>query len=95
MREDGAAHMTLSTFYKYVSILNLKRSPAISRRKNHSPGIRATAPFQIFDRPNRIQDRRSKEGIYLPVQDNYSRAILAYQLSTERRPLIPLKTLQG
>ena len=49
MRKDGAAHMTLSTFYKYVSILNLKRTRAFNRRKNHSLGIRASAPFQIFD----------------------------------------------
>ena len=94
MRKDGAAHMTLSTFYKYVSILNLKRSPAISRRKNHSLGIRATAPFQILhaDLTEFKTEDQKKAYIYL-VQDNYSRAILAYQLSTERKASYTLENL--
>ncbi|HMC87776.1 MAG TPA: hypothetical protein VKI61_19770 [Chitinophagaceae bacterium] len=94
MRKDGAAHMTLNTFYKYVSILNLKRSPAISRRKNHSLGIRATAPFQILhaDLTEFKTEDQKKAYIYL-VQDNYSRAILAYQLSTERKASYTLENL--
>jgi len=86
MRKDGAAHMTLSSFYKYVSLLNLKRSVAISRRKNHTKGIRATAPFQILhaDMTEFKTEDQKKAYIYL-VQDNYSRTILGYQLSLERK----------
>jgi putative transposase len=86
MRKDGAAHMRLSTFYKYVSLLNLKRSRAFNRRKNHTQGIRATAPFQILhaDLTEFRTEDQKKAYIYL-VQDNYSRAILGYQLSLERR----------
>src|ERR1035438_10435957 len=94
MRKDGASYMTLSTFYKYVSLLNLKRSRAISRRKNHTRGIRATAPFQILhaDMTEFKTEDQKKAYIYL-VQDNYSRAILAYRLSTERRASFTLKNL--
>ena len=86
MRRDGIAHMNLSTFYKYISLLNLKRSQAFSRRKNHSPGIRATAPLQILhaDLTEFKTEDNKKAFIYL-VQDNYSRAILSYQSSLERK----------
>jgi putative transposase len=86
MRKDCAAHMRLSTFYKYVSLLNLKRNRVFSRKKNHSLGIRATAPFQILhaDLTEFRTEDQKKAYIYL-VQDNYSRAILAYQISMERR----------
>jgi putative transposase len=94
MRKDCAAHMTLSTFYRYVSILNLKRTQAISRRKNHTLGIRATAPFQILhaDMTEFKTEDQKKAYIYL-VQDNYSRAILTYQLSTERKASFTLENL--
>jgi hypothetical protein len=94
MRKDGAAYMTLSTFYKYVSLLNLKRSWAISRRKNHTQGIRATAPFQILhaDMTEFKTEDQKKAYIYL-VQDNYSRAIVAYRLSTERKASFTLENL--
>ncbi|HZK64311.1 MAG TPA: hypothetical protein VFC34_09205 [Puia sp.] len=86
INKDGAAHMRLSTFYKYVSLLSLKRSQAFSRRKNHTLGIRAIAPFQILhaDLTEFKTEDQKKAYIYL-VQDNYSRAILGYQLSLERR----------
>jgi putative transposase len=86
MRKDGAAHMRMSTFYKYVSLLSLKRSQAFNRRKNHTLGIRATAPFQILhaDLTEFRTEDQKKAYIYL-VQDNYSRAILGYQVSLERR----------
>jgi hypothetical protein len=86
MRKDSAAHMTLSTFYKYVSLLNLKRSRVFSRRKNHSLGIRVTAPLQILhaDLTEFKSEDQKKAYIYL-VQDNYSRTILGYQLSPERK----------
>jgi putative transposase len=94
MRKDSAAHMTLSTFYKYVAILNIKRTRAISRRKNHTTGIRATAPFQILhaDMTEFKTENQKKAYIYL-VQDNYSRAIVAYQLSTERKASFTLENL--
>jgi len=85
MRKDCASHMNLSTFYKYVSLLNLKRSQAINRRKNHVVGIRATAPFQILhaDITEFKTKDQQKAFIYL-IQDNFSRAILAYRVARER-----------
>jgi hypothetical protein len=94
MRKDDAAHMTLSTFYKYVSLLKLKRGVAISRRKNHKTGIRAPIPFQIlhaYMTEFKTEDQK-KAYIYL-VQDNYCRAIVAYQLSTKRSASFTLENL--
>jgi hypothetical protein len=95
MRKDGAAHMTLSSFYKYVSLLNLKRRVAISRRKNHTKGIRATPPFQFLHADmTEFKTEDQKNAYIYMVQDIYSRAIVAYQLSTERRHHLRLKTLR-
>ena len=94
MRRDGAAHMQLSTFYKYVSLLNLKRIKAMSRRKNHHVGIRATYPLQILhaDMTEFRTADNQKAYIYL-VQDNYSRAILTYQVARERKALYTFQNL--
>jgi hypothetical protein len=45
---DKAAFFTISTFYKYVFLLGLKRKWARHRRKNHHTGIRAQAPLQVL-----------------------------------------------
>ncbi len=94
MRRDRAVHICLSTFYKYISHLNLKRSRVFSRRKNHSVGIRAAAPFQILhaDLTEFKTEDNKKAYIYL-VQDNFSRTILTYQLSLERRASYTLQNL--
>lgn len=95
MRKDGACHIHLSTFYKYVSLLNLKRNKAYSRRKNHAQGIRATAPVEILhaDLTEFKTEDNQKAYIYL-VQDNYSRAILSHQVSNERRAQYTLANLE-
>ena len=94
MRKDCASHMNLSTFYKYVSLLNLKRHQAVSRRKNHSLGIRATAPFEILHAD--ITEFKTKDHqkafIYL-IQDNFSRAILAYRVARQRSASYVLEIL--
>jgi len=68
---------------------------AISRRKNHTKGIRATSPFQILhaDMTEFKTEDQKKAYIYM-VQDNYSRAIVAYQLSTERKASFTLENLE-
>ncbi len=86
MIKDGVCHMNLSTFYKYASLLNLKRSKIYTRRKNHTEGIRAIAPLEILhaDLTEFKTEDNQKAYIYL-VQDNFSRAILSHQVSKERR----------
>jgi len=82
IRRDKAAFFTISTFYKYVSSLGLKRKAARHRRKNHDIGIRAHAPLQILHADAtvfRTADNR-KSYIHL-VQDNFSRAILGYTVA--------------
>jgi hypothetical protein len=79
---DKAAAFTISTFYKYVSLLKLQRAKASHRRKNHHIGIRAERPLQILHADTTILRTldNAKNYIYL-VQDNYSKAILAVQIA--------------
>lgn len=79
---DKAAVFTLSTFYKYASLLKLQRDKVPHRRKNHCTGIRAAAPLQIIHADATVYRTldNAKSYIYL-VQDNYSRAILAHRIA--------------
>jgi transposase InsO family protein len=79
IRREGAACFTLSTFYKYVSLLGLKRRLARHRRKNHHAGIRAHAPLQILHADATVFRTADNRQSYIHlVQDNYSRTILGY-----------------
>jgi putative transposase len=76
---DGAAKFHISTFYKYVGLLQLKRLPPIHRRKNHSTGIRAAAPLQLLHADVTVFRTIDNVKAYIfLVQDNFSRAILQY-----------------
>ena len=94
MINDQVAHMNLSTFYKYVSPLNLKRSKVFSRRKNHDTGIRADAPFKILhaDMTEFKTEDHQKGYIYL-IQDNFSRAILGHRVSDKRKAIHTLENI--
>ncbi len=91
---DGAAVFTLSTFYKYVSLLNLWAPRAEKRRKNHCTGIRAAAPLQIIHADITLFTTvvKSKNHIYL-VEDNFSRAILQHAVAKERRAQVTFDNL--
>jgi hypothetical protein len=95
MVNDRGGHMSLGTFYKYVSLLNLKQSRVFSRRKNHETGIRADAPFKILhaDMTEFKCDDHQKGYIYL-IQDNFSRAILGHKVSIERRAIHTLENIR-
>ncbi|HEV2478183.1 MAG TPA: hypothetical protein VGS79_00905 [Puia sp.] len=84
LRKDKAAAFQLSTFYKYAGLLQLKRQTARSRRKHHTTGIRAHRPLAILHADLTVFRTADnvKNYIYL-VQDNFSRAILAVQVSLE------------
>lgn len=81
---DKAAAFTISTFYKYVSLLKLQRVKADHCRKNHHTGIRAEKPLQILHADATIIRTldNAKNYLYL-VQDNYSRAILVHQATQD------------
>lgn len=84
IRKDQAAFFTISTFYKYVSMLGLKRRITSHRRKNHQPGIRAHAPLQLLHADATIFRTADNEKNYIHlVQDNCSRAILGYKVAKE------------
>ena len=76
---DGAARFHISTFYKYVGLLQLKRLLPKHRRKNHSTGIRAAAPLQLLHADVTVFKTVDNVKAYIfLVQDNFSRAILQY-----------------
>ena len=76
---DGAARFHISTFYKYVGLLKLKRLLPKHRRKNHSTGIRATVPLQLLHADVTVFRTVDNVKAYIfLVQDNFSRAILQY-----------------
>jgi putative transposase len=91
---DRVAAFNISTFYKYVSLLGLKRKGPAHRRKNHQTGIRASAPLQLLHADMtifRTADNK-KHYIYL-VQDNYSRAILSYRVADSCKAQLTFENL--
>jgi transposase InsO family protein len=96
IRRDGAAAFTLSTFYKYAALLNLKRSIPAKRKKNHHVGIRASAPFHILHADSSVFKTvdKVKNYIYL-VQDNFSRAILSFRVAKECKAQISFENLES
>jgi hypothetical protein len=77
IKREGVAYFNISTFYKYVNLLNLKRSGLAHRRKNHHIGIRASAPLQIIHADVTVfQTADNKKNYTHLIQDNFSRAIL-------------------
>jgi putative transposase len=94
LRRDEAAAFQLSTFYKYVGLLQLKRQSIAHRRKNHATGIRAEKPLAILHADLMLFRTADnvKNYIYL-IQDNYSRAILAAQVSTQYSASITLENI--
>jgi putative transposase len=94
LRRDKAAAFQLSTFYKYVRLLQIKRQTAKTRRKNHATGIRADSPLAILHADLtlfRTADN-SKNYIYL-IQDNFSRSILAARVSMQYAASITLQNI--
>jgi putative transposase len=86
--------LSLSTFYKYLSILKLNRTAPSHRRKNHLTGIRAAAPLQILhaDTTGVFTDDHQKAWVYL-VQDNFSRAILQHIIAPACKARFVFETL--
>ncbi|WP_315814237.1 hypothetical protein [Paraflavitalea speifideaquila] len=95
MIRDRAAVCTIATFYKYVRLMALQRKRAAHRRKHHQVGIRAAGPLQILHvdvTVFRTMDN-VRNYIYLVV-DNYSRAILAWEVALECNARYVFRNLQ-
>jgi hypothetical protein len=92
---DRAAFFSISTFYKYISLLDLKRAAPRNRRKNHRTGIRAHVPLQILHVDSTVFRTvdNIKSYIHL-VQDNFSRAILHYTVDTACKAENTFKNLE-
>ena len=92
---DKAARFHISTFYKYAGLLQLKRTIAHHRRKNHQAGIRAAAPLQLLHADVTVFRTADniKAFIYL-VQDNFSRTILQYAVAPECKARVMLELVK-
>jgi putative transposase len=84
--KQGSGYFHLSTFYKYVSLLGLKRNRTPNRRKYHETGIRAAVPLQVIHADVtefRLPDNRR---VYIyAVVDNFNRHLLALKAYAEKR----------
>ena len=86
--------ISLSTWYKYVAIFNIKRYKPISIKK-HQPSVQASFPNQYWHAD--VTQFKTNNGvlhyIYLVV-DNYSKMILAWQVSTKLSAAVRLQTFK-
>ncbi len=96
MIRDKAARLHQSIFYKYVSLLNLKRKQAAHRRKNHHIGIRSAALLQLLHADVTVFKPLDHIKAYIfIVQDNFSRAILDYAISLECKAQIMMELIRN
>jgi hypothetical protein len=81
IKKDSVAYISSSTFYKYVKLLKLERSKAISRRKNHQIGIRDSKPLEIIHADVTILTMKdnTRAFIYL-LQDNFAGNRIKFQI---------------
>ena len=96
IKREGAAFFSISTFYKYVSLLNLKRSGPAPRRKHHHTGIRAQATLQIIHADVTLFRTTDNHKNYIHlIQDNFSRAILQFAVRTDCTAQTTFENLQS
>jgi transposase InsO family protein len=96
MKRDGAGFFALSTFYKYVVALNIRRSKCFSRKKNHSTGIRAEAPLRLLHADVTVLRTADNQKAYIYlIQDNFSRAILGWKVSAQCKVALAFENLAG
>jgi putative transposase len=90
------AHFHISTFYKYVAAMNLKRRKPAHRRKHHHIGIRAEAPLQIIHADVTELRLHNNRKVYIyAIVDNCSRSILHLQAHEEKKALFMFNGLKA
>ena len=82
MLRDKTAFMSLSTFYKYVRLMGLKKLRPKVKKKRSKIGIRATKPFDVLHMDVTVFKTLDglKAYIYI-IQDNFSRSILGWRVA--------------
>jgi len=82
MLRDKAAFMSLSTFYKYSSLLNLTLAHKPSKKKRYHIGLRANAPKKILHLDTTQIKALDGTRIFISlIIDNFSRCILGWKAS--------------
>ncbi|MDV6237869.1 DDE-type integrase/transposase/recombinase [Leptospira ellisii] len=80
--KDGAAFLSLATFYKYARVLVPKRE--VIRKARRKIGIRSTAPLLLLHMDTTILRVQDGSKVYIHfIMDNFSRTILGWKASLE------------
>ncbi len=97
MLRQSTGYMSLATFYKYSRcFLEKGMVPLRSKgQKKKYTSIRASAPMQILHMDITLIKTSGNQRLYLYIlQDNFSRAILSWTLSTKYGAAIALNNLK-
>jgi putative transposase len=97
MMRDNAAFMSINTFYKYANTMIQNRLVAFRKRlrKKKYKGLKAFRVFQYIHMDVTVYKTtdNTKAFIYF-IQDNYSKAILAWKISTRYCSRICMENLR-
>lgn len=82
MMREGAAYMSLSTFYRYARMLNLSRKKPKRRRSPNYEGLQTSRPGEALHLDVSIFKTLDNTTVYLYfLADNFSRFILGWRAS--------------
>lgn len=98
MMRDNAAFMSLNTFYKYANSMIKNRLVTFRKRKRKKryKGLKASHLFEFIHIDVTITKTLDNTRVYLYfIQDNFSKAILAWTASTEYNAHICMQNLKS
>ena len=95
-KRDGSIHCCVDTWYKYIEKYDWKRPHAIQKTKKHPNRVkRASVPNEIIHIDvTQIRSTVGKTYFLQTVLDNYSRHILAWQLTSKISGLNTIKLIE-
>ncbi len=93
-RRNNILHASLESWYKYIKFYGFKRSKFKRKRKRYSLGIRAKASNEIWHIDITELKYEGKKKLYLQwIVDNYSRLIVAWKVSMNKKMDVTYKTI--
>jgi putative transposase len=93
-KRNNLLHVSMSTWYKYSRILNLRRSRPKFPRAKRKEGIKATRPNQIWHADVTYFKTGLKQCYVYLVVDNFSRKILSWMVSEKLSAKNRLQTIE-
>ena len=87
--------LSISTWYKYVKLLDIQRLKPPHRRKKKKQGVRANAPNEIWHADVSLFKVEDMTYYIYVVMDNFSRKVLSWEVSTKLSKTIRFKTIKN